>query len=204
MKYKEERPLADLDAAVKKLLEIANGMEADHAGRLQTGAINAQFLSAGGNVQDYMSAVRAAIDRGYVTVHPSGAYLSFTQAGADLIGPGSAPVPDGAFAWNALRHELTALSFESNSGQRVASCVDPNSPPRSCRLAMIRTCILCWTISVAASDNPGGRLTSDIPISKPSLSICSRASCTATRFASSPSTQQKAGRAMSPKRWPRY
>ena len=45
MKYKEERPLAN-----KKLLEIANGMEADHAGRLQVGAINAQFLSAGGNV----------------------------------------------------------------------------------------------------------------------------------------------------------
>jgi hypothetical protein len=48
MKYKEERPLANLDAAVKKLLEIANGIEADHAGRLQVGVINAQFLSAGG------------------------------------------------------------------------------------------------------------------------------------------------------------
>jgi hypothetical protein len=61
MKYKEERPLANLDAAVKKLLEIANGMEADHAGRFQIGAINAQFLSAGGNVHEYMAAVRAAI-----------------------------------------------------------------------------------------------------------------------------------------------
>src|SRR5258708_16143151 len=48
-------------------------------------------------------------------------------------------------------------------------------------------CILYWTISVAASDNPGGRLTSDIPISKPSLRICWRTS-TATPFASSPST----------------
>jgi hypothetical protein len=47
MKYKEERPLANLDAAVKKLLEIANGTEADHAGRLQIGVINGQFLSAG-------------------------------------------------------------------------------------------------------------------------------------------------------------
>ena len=85
MKYKEERPLVNLDAAVKKLLEIANGMEADHAGRLQIGAINAQFLSAGGYVQDYVAAVRAAINRGYITVHQSGAYLSFTQAGADLF-----------------------------------------------------------------------------------------------------------------------
>jgi len=47
MKYREERPLANLDAAVKKLLEIANGMEADYrARRLQIGAINAQFLGA--------------------------------------------------------------------------------------------------------------------------------------------------------------
>ena len=85
MKYKEERPLANLDAAVKKLLEIANGMEADHAGRFQIGAINAQFFGAGGNVHEYMAAVRAAIDRGYITVHQSGAYLSFTQAGSDLF-----------------------------------------------------------------------------------------------------------------------
>jgi hypothetical protein len=56
MKYKEERPLANLDAAVSKLLAIANGME--------------QFLGAGGNVHEYMAAVRAAIDLGYITVHP--------------------------------------------------------------------------------------------------------------------------------------
>jgi hypothetical protein len=31
-----------------------------------------------------MAAVKAAIDRGYITVH-SGAYLSFTQAGSDLF-----------------------------------------------------------------------------------------------------------------------
>jgi hypothetical protein len=58
MKYKEERPLANLDAAVKKLLEIANGMEADHAGRLQVGAINAQFFGAGGNVHELWRQLR--------------------------------------------------------------------------------------------------------------------------------------------------
>jgi hypothetical protein len=52
MKYKEERPLANLDAAVKKLLEIANGFEPDHAGRIHVGAINAQFMSAGGDAFD--------------------------------------------------------------------------------------------------------------------------------------------------------
>jgi hypothetical protein len=30
-------------------------------------------------------AVKAAIEHGYVNMHPSGAYLSFTQEGADLI-----------------------------------------------------------------------------------------------------------------------
>jgi hypothetical protein len=46
LKFKDERPFASVDAAVKKLLEIANGLEADHAGRLQVGAINEQFLKA--------------------------------------------------------------------------------------------------------------------------------------------------------------
>jgi hypothetical protein len=85
MKVKAEGPLANVDAAVKKLIEIANGIEADHAGRLQIGDINGRFLRAGGSVEDYAAAVRAAIDRGYVTMHPSGAYLSFTQEGADLF-----------------------------------------------------------------------------------------------------------------------
>jgi hypothetical protein len=85
LKFKDERPFASVDAAVKKLLEIANGLEADHAGRLHIGAINAQFLKAGASVAEYTAAVKAAIDRGYMTIHPSGAYMAFTQAGADLF-----------------------------------------------------------------------------------------------------------------------
>ena len=48
MKFKEERPFAVPEAAMAKLLEIANGLEADHAGRISVGAINHAFLSAGG------------------------------------------------------------------------------------------------------------------------------------------------------------
>jgi len=48
MKFREGRPLAGDDAAVKELLEIANGLEPDHAGRINVGAINAQFMSADG------------------------------------------------------------------------------------------------------------------------------------------------------------
>jgi len=35
MKFKQERPFANPEAAVKRLLEIANGLEPDHAARLQ-------------------------------------------------------------------------------------------------------------------------------------------------------------------------
>src|SRR5260370_8143302 len=39
-------------------------------------------MSAGGDPPEYSAAVKAAIDRGHMTMHPSGGYLSFTQAGA--------------------------------------------------------------------------------------------------------------------------
>src|SRR6202022_3084196 len=71
MKFREERPFADVDAAVKKLLEIANGMAADHAGRLSVGILNTQFKDASGSYPEYSAAVKAAIDRGYITVSRS-------------------------------------------------------------------------------------------------------------------------------------
>jgi hypothetical protein len=85
MKFREDRPFASIDAAVKKLLEIANGLEPDHSGRIHVGAINALFMTAGGDAPDYSAAVKAAIERGYMTMHPSGGHMSFTQAGADLF-----------------------------------------------------------------------------------------------------------------------
>jgi hypothetical protein len=85
MKFREERPLANVDTAVRKLLEIANGIEADHAGRVEIGTINRQFREAGGSYEEYGAAVKAAIAHGWITLHPSGGYISFTQAGADLF-----------------------------------------------------------------------------------------------------------------------
>lgn len=62
-----------------------HAVEADHAGPLQIGTINSQFKEAGGSYAEYGAAVKAAIERRYLTVHPSGSYLSFTQSGADLF-----------------------------------------------------------------------------------------------------------------------
>jgi len=47
--------------------------------------INTQFLNAGGSGDEYRAAVSAAVAHGWLTLHRSGAYLSFTQAGADLF-----------------------------------------------------------------------------------------------------------------------
>jgi hypothetical protein len=85
MKFKKDRPFATPEAAERKLLELANAVEADHAGRLSVEIINRQFREAGGSYEEYGAAVKAAIAHGWITLHPSGAYLSFTQEGADLF-----------------------------------------------------------------------------------------------------------------------
>jgi hypothetical protein len=51
---------------------VANGIEADHAGRLQIGTVNGQFIAAGAGPSEYKAAPRAAIERGYLITHPSG------------------------------------------------------------------------------------------------------------------------------------
>jgi hypothetical protein len=85
MKFVEPRPLSDPDAAARKLLELANAIEADHMGRVAVATLNAQFIAAGAGAAEYRGAVAAAVARGWLTPHPSGAYLTFTQAGADLF-----------------------------------------------------------------------------------------------------------------------
>jgi hypothetical protein len=84
VKFKDEHPYADVVAAENKLLELANAMEAD-AGRLPVGLLNTQLIAAGASVPEYAAAMKAAIAHGYFAMHPSGGYVTFTQAGADLF-----------------------------------------------------------------------------------------------------------------------
>jgi hypothetical protein len=64
MKFKEERPFPTPEAAERKLLELANAVGADHAGRLAVEIINRQFRDAGGSYEEYSAAVRAAVAHG--------------------------------------------------------------------------------------------------------------------------------------------
>ena len=85
MKFRADRPFVTPEAAERKLLELVNAGEPDHAGRLSVEIINRRFREAGGNYEEYGAAVKAAIAHGWITLHPSGGYLMFTQAGADLF-----------------------------------------------------------------------------------------------------------------------
>ena len=61
MKFATDRPLADPQAGMRKLLELANSLEADHAGRLNVGVLNIQFKEVGGDYVEYGNAMRSAI-----------------------------------------------------------------------------------------------------------------------------------------------
>jgi hypothetical protein len=83
MKFRDGRPFATPESAERKLLELANAIEADQAGRIQVGVVNNQFRDAGGSYEEYRAAVKAAVERGLIVMHPSG--VTFTPAGADLF-----------------------------------------------------------------------------------------------------------------------
>ena len=86
MKFAELRPYADPEAAARKLIEIANSVEAVQEGRIHIEKINWPFLhDLKGTPAEYKAALDLAIARGWLEIHESGTYVKFTQAGADLF-----------------------------------------------------------------------------------------------------------------------
>ena len=86
MKFVHPRPFADPDAAARKLLEIANSVEAVQDGRIHIEKINEPFLYRGrGSPAEYGAGMKLAIERGWLWMHESGTYVKFTPAGAELF-----------------------------------------------------------------------------------------------------------------------
>jgi hypothetical protein len=86
MKYVNERPFADPDAAARKLLEIANSVEAVQDGRIHIEKINEPFLyRERGSPAEYSAGIKLAIERGWLWMHESGTYVKFTPVGAELF-----------------------------------------------------------------------------------------------------------------------
>jgi hypothetical protein len=82
MKFVQKGPFANPDAAARKLVEIANGVEAVQDGRIYIERVNAPFLAAGGSGDDFRAGIERAIAFGWIWMHESGTYLRFTDAGA--------------------------------------------------------------------------------------------------------------------------
>ena len=86
MKFAEGRPYADPEAAARKLIEIANSVEAVQDDRIHIEKINGPFLfEHKGSPAEYGAGLKLAIERGWLWLHESGTYVKFTQAGAELF-----------------------------------------------------------------------------------------------------------------------
>ena len=86
MKYADARPYADPEKAARRILEIANAVEPVQ-GRIHIEKINAPFLfrDGGGSPAEYGAGLKLAIDRGWLTLHESGTFVTFTPAGAEVF-----------------------------------------------------------------------------------------------------------------------
>ncbi len=85
MKFIEPSPFADPDVAARKLVEIANAIEAVQDGRIYIELINAFFLAEGGTPDQFRAALARAIALGWLSRHESGTHVKFTPAGAEMF-----------------------------------------------------------------------------------------------------------------------
>jgi hypothetical protein len=85
MKYASARPYADPEKAPRRILEIANAVEPIQ-GRIHIEKINEPFLFRDrGNPAEYGAGLKLAIESGWLKMHESGTFVTFTPAGAELF-----------------------------------------------------------------------------------------------------------------------
>ena len=86
MKFAADRPYSDPENAARKILEIANSVEAVQDGRIYIELINGPFLfREKGKPDESKAGLDLAIEGGSLVLHESGTFVRFTQGGADLF-----------------------------------------------------------------------------------------------------------------------
>jgi hypothetical protein len=86
MKFAAVRPYAEPEAAARKLIEIANSVEAVQDGRIYIELLNGPMLfEHKATPAEYGAGLQLAVERGWLTLDRSGTYVRFIQAGADLF-----------------------------------------------------------------------------------------------------------------------
>ena len=84
MKFATARPNSDPEAAVRKLIEFANSVEAAQDGRIHIELLNGPMLfEHKATPAEYSAGLQLAIERGCLVMHESGSYVRFTQAGVE-------------------------------------------------------------------------------------------------------------------------
>jgi hypothetical protein len=86
MKFATARPYADPEAAARKLIEIANSVEAVQDGRIYIELIDAPLLyEHKASPAEYKAGLDLAITSGWLVLDRSGTFVKFTGAGAELF-----------------------------------------------------------------------------------------------------------------------
>jgi hypothetical protein len=85
MKFVEPSHFTDPAGAARKLVEIANAVEAVQDGRIYIERVNGLFLEEGGTPDQFRSALARAMSLGWLWLHEPGTYVKFTPAGAELF-----------------------------------------------------------------------------------------------------------------------
>jgi hypothetical protein len=85
VKLTADRPFSDPEKAARRILEIANAVELVQ-GRIHIEKINEPFLFRDrGSPAEYGAGFKLAIERGWLKMHESGTFVTFTPAGAELF-----------------------------------------------------------------------------------------------------------------------
>jgi hypothetical protein len=86
MKFATDRPYANPETAARKLVEIANAVEAVQDGRIHIELINAPFLyEHKASPAEYKAGLDLAVARGWLVLDRSGTFVKFMPGGAELF-----------------------------------------------------------------------------------------------------------------------
>lgn len=85
-KFGEPRPFTDPEVAARKIIELANAFEPIQDGRIYIEVINGPFLfQHKGTPTEYRAGLKRGIERGWLVLHESGAFVKITDAGAAMF-----------------------------------------------------------------------------------------------------------------------
>ena len=87
MKLIDERPYADPEAAARKIVELAAGVEPID-GRIHIEKINYRFMAkdgCNGSGPEFGAGIKCAIENGWLDLHESGTYVKLLSPGENSL-----------------------------------------------------------------------------------------------------------------------